>query len=258
MSQFPVELKLTLPKEHWPWTAPEEGCADESYSIEEIMMLLALCSQTNMLGHCCVSLKFLLELLGIKATKENLSIYEQVIERLIKRDVNTDYIQIRADEHTNLHDPLSPLCVHIVGNWYPSHTRFFQVSILEFERIRQCAIKYKKECWALLLIYLSLKACFIAVNCNGTKLNAGIIAKSTLSKRCELSSPTVDSYISALEKAQIISSLSGKPYGVSNIYCLYGDEAALSVMMRRQLEYLHIDPQSHSSRLLSKRFEGAY
>lgn len=258
LAKFPVEMKITFPKEQWPWTTPEEGQADIAYSIEEIMMLLCICSQVNLLGYCCLSMSDLLDLLGVKTTKENYKHYATIINCLIHRCNETDCISLKSDAECNPDKPDTLLHIRLEGTWSPAKTRFINISIVEFEQIRKCAIKHKKPCWVLLLLLMSIKSCFYSFEIDGKKHGAGVIAKNTLAKRCEVSQPTIDSLISILVKEEIIDILSGKKYGVSNVYCLHGDSAALPMAMKRQLEYMHIEPVERPARLLNKRFEGLY
>lgn len=255
-AKFPVDMKITFPKEQWPWTAPEAEQEDMAYSIEEIMMLLCICSQVNLLGYCCLSLRSLLELLDIKTTKENYQHYAAIINCLLHRCVDMDCITLKADSDCNPEKPDSLLHMRLEGTWQAAKARFINISIIEFEQIRKCAIKHKKACWILLLLFMSIKSCFYSFEVNGKKYGAGVIAKNTLAKRCEVSQPTIDSLISTLSKEEIIDVMSGKKYGVSNVYCLHGDEVALPLAMKHQLDYMNINPVERPTRLLNKRLEG--
>lgn len=256
MTKFPINLKIVFPKEYWPWIPPEKGRADKAYSIEEVMMLLCICSQVNLLGYCCMSLKGLLTLLGIKITKENVAHYANIVNRLVHRGIKTDYVKLKSDTECDPSKPDTLLYICLEGSWHEAKSHFIDISIAEFEKIRKCAIKHKKACWVLLLLFMSLKSCFYAFEIDGKKCYAGVIAKNTLSKRCEVSQPTIDSLISILMKEEIIGTLSGKQYGVSNVYCLFGDEAALPIAMKHQLDYMNINPVERPTRLLNKRLEG--
>lgn len=259
--KYPLEVKITYPKEKWPWdeATNERNMASEAYSIEEIAVLMLLCTDTNTLGICRTNVKAILERLGLNETKENIQHYAQVVNCLLRRNNISDYVRLHPISTFDLNKPKETFQVRVEQCWHRSASRFFTLTNIEFDSVLSCAIKHKKNSVAMLTIYVALKSFFYYVEDGDRKLTAGIVAKSVLAKRSGLSQPTIDTYLCALIEDQIISCLSGKAMGVANIYCPHGHEAALKIMMNRQLDYISANGGGRIvHRMLNKRFEGAY
>lgn len=259
--KYPLEVKITYPKEKWPWdeATNERNTASEAYSIEEIAVLMVLCTDTNTLGICRTNIKTLLERLGLNETKENIQHYAQVVNRLLRRNNMSDYVRLHPITMFDPNKPKETLQVQVEQCWHRSTSRFFTLTNIEFDNVLSCAIKHNKNSVTMLSLYVALKSFFYYVEHDERKLTAGIVAKSVLAKRCGLSQPTIDTYLYALLGDQIISCLSGKAMGVANIYCPHGHEAALQIMMKRQLDYISANGGGRIvHRMSNKRFEGAY
>lgn len=266
MTTYPITIQITFPKQYWP----EEMLIDElaeskhinhvdAYTFEDIAVLMTLCTDANTLGICRTSIRSLLERLHIANNKANIDKYTQVIERLLHRNNVSDYARIQMNESFSAQNPKQLLAIRMSYNWHPSKGKFFCLSNLEFDRILSCAAKHGQNVVRLLAVYVVLKSSFYVIPVNNKKLQAGFITKESLAKKCGLSTRAIEPYLTCLRSEGLVSWGSGKHCGVANVYCLPGHEAAIEILMQKQMEYLAnkgFKPQVR--RLGIKRFEGAY
>ncbi|MBO5970940.1 MAG: hypothetical protein J6S14_20885 [Clostridia bacterium] len=257
--KYPIKVTVLFPAECWPkeMLSDQLDKSDESaYSFEEIAVLMALCTDANTMGICRASVRLLLERLNISVSQTTVERYTQIVDQLLKRCSKSDSVRLEAVVKPVRHkDDFQVRIAH--RQWKSCKSRFFTLSNVEFEQIVACAAKHNQKTIVMLAIYMVLKSAFYTTDVGGRRLTAGIVAKGVLAQRCGVSAPTVDAYVASLEQEHIISHLSGKTYGASNVYCLAGHEAALDVLMKKQLDFLAAK-SAQTYRFGIKRFEGIY
>lgn len=221
-----------ITQSQYPWAEPDKP--GERYSVQEVIWLLAILEQMNFRGEMHLSLKQMMDLIGIRDHVENRIEAAKAVNGLLNRNGYGDFKTIVADRPADPGHINDRLDLRVALTGYTSTEPYVRITCDEFRAIRQVAQAERKSLDLLMLLFWSIKASFSAYKIGENIQYGGYIAISKLAQRSGSSYVTIGAYLLALEKHGVICSLSGKQYSLANAYALGGDREVLSLVMDRQ------------------------